>query len=80
MREDAADGKDVAMASLHRTADPRKASRILLALLLIVGLMPVFALAAASEARAATPANQGNPFENGDFVWDDYTQIYKISG
>lgn len=68
------------MASLNRTADPRKASRILLALLLIAGLMPVFALAVASEARAATPANQGNPFENGDFVWDDYTQTYKISG
>lgn len=68
------------MASLHRTANPRKASRILLALLLVAGLVPAFSLATASEARAATPVNQGNPFKNGDFIWDDYTQTYKISG
>ena len=68
------------MASLHQIASRKKAPRILLALLLVAGLMPVFTLAAASEARAATPVNQGNPFENGDFVWDDYTQTYKIAG
>ena len=58
-----------------------KAVRILLALVLAIGLIPITGLMSGSTLAYADtpPVNDGNPFENGDFVWDDNTQTYRIA-
>lgn len=61
-----------------------KAAKVLLAAMLAAGLLTAAAIASHAAdpppAEAASAPNTGNPFENGDFRWDDNTQTYRVSG
>ena len=61
-----------------------KAAKVLLAAMLAAGLLTAAAIASHAAdpppAEAAGAPNTGNPFENGDFRWDDNTQTYRVSG
>lgn len=57
---------------------PRRLACLLAAVLVAAG--SVAGIAVAANARAATPVNEGDPFQNGDFVWQANKNTYRLSG
>lgn len=67
------------MTFAEKKTVPAKVLAVMLALALAFGSAIGMAFADGATARA-TPVNEGDPFENGDLVWNGQVQTYRMSG
>lgn len=67
------------MTFAEKRTVPARALAVMLAFVLAFGGAIGMAFADGASPRA-TPVNEGNPFENGDLVWNGNVQTYRMAG